>query len=72
MVERKSEEWRTVPLEKEPDRDANRPIKRKETLAGQYEEIDFSQKAEKVRRDESDANTDGGITLKLSRTEATL
>lgn len=48
MVERKSGEWRTVSPEKEPDRDANRPIKRKETLAGQYEEIDFSQKAEKV------------------------
>lgn len=41
-------------------------------MAGQYEEIDFSQKAEKVRRDESDANIGGGITLKLSRTEPTL
>lgn len=61
-----------MPLEKEPDREANRLIKRKETLAGQYEEIDFSQKAEKVRRDESDANIGGGITLKLSRTEPTL
>lgn len=72
MKQWKKRKWRTAPREKETDREANRLIKQKETPAGQYEEPDFSRTAEKVRRDGSDANIHGGITLKRSGTEPAL